>query len=158
MPVVDEEINPKSGSRQVVDTARPVGDVPKYEAVVGAANGREDVGEDQGVHEEALRELEGHALGVRGAYAPHALVDLEVVVARQDGDGGVQRRIVEYGFRDLVLDEPLRCRPRPRPDHRLAASGALLGLGHGCGSTGKKDAPAAVTLTAAAKTPPAKHK
>lgn len=46
----------------------------------GAAEGGDDIGEDEGVHEEALRELESDARGSSGAYAPDTLVDLEVVV------------------------------------------------------------------------------
>ena len=51
-----------------------------------------EVGEDD---EEALRELECHALCSAGEYTPNALVDLEVVVRREHGDCGVQNRIVK---------------------------------------------------------------
>lgn len=51
------------------------------------SEGLDDVGDDEGVHKEAFGELESHALSVGGAYAPDALVDFEVVVGRQEGDG-----------------------------------------------------------------------
>lgn len=105
---VDEEVGVEGLGGEVVDAARAVSGVTEDEALGGAAEGGEDVGEDEGVHEEALRELEGDARGVRGADAPDAFVDLEVVVGGEEAYGGVERRVVEYGVRDLAPDEPLR--------------------------------------------------
>ena len=82
MAVVDEEVGAEGGGGEVVDAARTVGDVAEDETDVHGGEGGEDVGEDERVHEEALRKLEGDALGSRGENAPHALVDLEVVVGR----------------------------------------------------------------------------
>ena len=80
--------------------------------------GGEDVREDEGVHEEALRELEGDALGVGGERAPDALVDLEVVVGGEEGDGGVEGWVVEDGIGDLALHEALWCASCPS-QHRF---------------------------------------
>ncbi|RYR72842.1 hypothetical protein Ahy_A02g007061 [Arachis hypogaea] len=63
--------------------------------------GSEDVGEREGVHEEALGELKSNALGAGGKNTPNAFVDLEVVVVRENGDGGVEGRVVEDGIGDL---------------------------------------------------------
>ncbi|RYR72840.1 hypothetical protein Ahy_A02g007059 [Arachis hypogaea] len=70
--------------------------------------GSEDLGEREGVHEEALGELKGNALGAGGKNAPNAFVDLKVVVVKENGDGGVEGRVVEEGIGDLVLQKPLR--------------------------------------------------
>lgn len=93
--VVNEEIGAEGEGGEVVDAAGAVGDVAEDEAVGNGGEGGEDVGEDKRVHEEALGELEGDALGSRGEDAPDALVDLEVVVGRENGDGGVEKRVVE---------------------------------------------------------------
>ncbi|KAK2993694.1 hypothetical protein RJ640_027046 [Escallonia rubra] len=54
------------------------------------------------VHQEALGELEGDAIRGGGLDAPDGLVDLEVVVCGEGGDGGVESGVVEDGVRDLV--------------------------------------------------------
>lgn len=107
---VDEQVHVERASGQVVDAARAVGDVAEDEAVRDGGEGGEDVGDDERVHQEALRELERDARGVRGAHAPDDLVDLEVVVRRQQGDGGVERRVVEDGVGDLAPHKTLRPR------------------------------------------------
>ncbi|XP_015950233.3 uncharacterized protein LOC107475126, partial [Arachis duranensis] len=70
--------------------------------------GSEDVGEREEVHEEALGELKGNALGAGIKNAPNAFVDLEVVVVRENGDGGVEGRVIEDGIGDSVLHKLLR--------------------------------------------------
>ncbi|GAB4836134.1 hypothetical protein Ancab_001049 [Ancistrocladus abbreviatus] len=93
--MVDEEVGSKRSGSKVVDATGAVGDVAEDEALVGAREGLEDVGENQGVHQEALGELEGHALGLGGEDAVDAPVDLEVVVGREERDGGIQCGITE---------------------------------------------------------------
>lgn len=94
MAVVYEEVRRERRGGEVVDAAGAVGDVAEDETVGGGSEGGEDIDDDEGVHEEALRELQGDALCSRGAYAPNALVNLEVVVGWEEGDGGVESRIV----------------------------------------------------------------
>lgn len=106
--VVDEEVGAKRGGGEVVDAAGAVGDVAEDEAVRGPAEGGDDVGEGEGIHKEALGELEGDARRGRGANAPDALVDFEVVVGREEGYRGVEVGVVEDGVWDLALHEPLR--------------------------------------------------
>lgn len=105
MAVVDEEVGAERGGGEVVDAAGAVGDVTKYKAGLDGGEGGEDVGEDEGVHEEALGELEGDALGARGEHAPEGFVDLEVVVGGEEGDGGSKGGVGGDGVGDLVLDE-----------------------------------------------------
>lgn len=93
--VVDEKVGAEGGGSEVVDAASAVGNVAEDVAVGDGGEGGEDVGEGERVHEEALRELECHALCSAGEYTPNALVDLEVVVRREHGDCGVQNRIVK---------------------------------------------------------------
>lgn len=93
--VVNEEIGAESNGGEVVDATGTVGDVTEDKAVRDASEGGEDVGEDERVHEQALGELEGHALRPGGQDAPDAFVNLEVVVGREDGYGGVEKRVVE---------------------------------------------------------------
>jgi len=57
-------------------------------------------------------------LGVGGDRAPHALVDLEVVVGGEERDGGVEGWVVEDGIRDLALHEALWRRSYPS-QHRF---------------------------------------
>lgn len=95
MPVVDKQVGAESGRGEVVDAAGSVGDVTEDEAVRGSGEGGEDVGEGEGVHEETLGKLDGDAFGVGGFDAPDALVDLEVVDGREEGDGGVEGCVVE---------------------------------------------------------------
>lgn len=92
--VVNEEVGGEGGGGEVIDAAGAVGDIGEDVAVGDIGEGGEDVGEGEGVHEEALRELKGEALGAGGEDAPHRLVNLEVVVGREDGYGGVQKRVV----------------------------------------------------------------
>ena len=106
--VVDEEVGGERNGGEVVDTTSAVGDVTEDVAAVDGGEGSEDVGEREGVHEEALGELKGNALGAGGKNAPNAFVDLEVVVVRENGDGGVEGGVVEDGIGDLVLHKPLR--------------------------------------------------
>lgn len=87
--VVNKEIGAQGGGGEVVDAAGAVGDVSEDEDGGDVSEGGEDVGDGEGVEEEALGELEGHALGAHGEYAPHRFVDFEGVVGRQEGDGGV---------------------------------------------------------------------
>lgn len=105
MAVVNEKVGIQGGGGEVVDAAGAVSDVAEDEAVGGVGEGCEDVGEDTGVHEEAFRELESKTLCSGGADAPHAFVDLEVVVLWEESDGGVERRVVEDGVWDLALHE-----------------------------------------------------
>jgi len=93
--VVDEEVGIEGGGGEVVDAAGAVGDVAEDVAVGDGGEGGEDVGEGKRVHEKALGELEGDALGARGEHAPNGLVNLEVVVGGEDGDGGVEKWVVE---------------------------------------------------------------
>lgn len=114
MAEVHEQVYVERARGQVVDAASAVGDVAEDEAVGDGGESGEDVGYDERVHEEALRELESYAGGVRGAYAPDDFVNLEAVVGRKERNGGVQRRVVEDGVGDLVLHESLRPRFRLR--------------------------------------------
>lgn len=58
-------------------------------------------------------------------------MDLEVVVGREKGDGGVQRGVVEDGVGDLVLHEALR--PRSGRRRRLMLLYEEVGWGFvGC--------------------------
>lgn len=107
---VHEEVDVERARGEVVDAAGAVGDVAEDEAVGDGGEGGEDVGDDERVHEEALRELESDAGGVRGARAPDDFVDLEIVVGWEEGDGGVERGVVEEGVGDLVLHEALGSR------------------------------------------------
>lgn len=91
---VDQEVGRECGSGEVVDATSAVRDVAEDEAVSGGREGLEDVGDDEGIHEESLGELKGDALCTGGADSPNALVDFKVIVGRQDGDGGIQSRIV----------------------------------------------------------------
>lgn len=93
--VVNEEIGAERDGGEVVDATSAVGDVAEDEAVGDIGEGGEDVGEYEGIHEEALGELKGDALGGGGEDAPDRFVDLEVVVGRENGDGGIERRVVE---------------------------------------------------------------
>lgn len=110
MTVMNEEVSSERGGREVVDAAGTVGYIAEYKTVSDVGEGGKDVREDEGIHEEAFGQLEGDALGVSGAEAPDALVDLEVVVGGEEGDGGVEGGIVEDGTRDLVLNETFRHR------------------------------------------------
>lgn len=107
--VVDEEVGAEGGGRKVVNAAGAVGDIAEDEALGDGGEGGEYVGEDQGVHEEAFRQLEGDALGVGGTNPPDALVDLKVVVGGEQGDGGVERCVFEDGVRYWALHKTLRC-------------------------------------------------
>lgn len=93
--VVDEEVGAEGGGSEVVDAAGTVGDVTEDVAVGDGGEGGEDIGEGKRVHEEALGELEGNALGSGGEDAPDGLVYLEVVIGRENGYGGVEKRIIE---------------------------------------------------------------
>lgn len=93
--VVDEEVRTEGGGGEVVDAAGAVGDVAEDVAMGDGGEGGEDVGEGKRVHEETLWKLEGDALGARGEHAPNGLVNLEVVVGGKDGDGGVEKWVVE---------------------------------------------------------------
>lgn len=78
--VVNEEVGGECGGGEVVDAASAVGDVAEDEAGFDGGEGSEDVGKDEGVHEEAFGELESDALGVCGEDSVDRFVDLEVVV------------------------------------------------------------------------------
>lgn len=82
MAEMDEEISGKSCGGKVVDATRAVSHVAEDETVSGGSESGEYIGDDEGVHEETLGELEGDALGTRSANAPYALVDFKVVVLR----------------------------------------------------------------------------
>lgn len=126
-----EEVRVERARREVVDAAGPVGDVAEDEAVRDGGECGEDVGDDEGVHEEAFGELKRHARRVGGTRPPDDLVDLEVVVGREKGDGGVQRGVVEDGVGDLVLHEALR--PRSGRRRRLMLLYEEVGWGFvGC--------------------------
>lgn len=58
---VNEEVGVEGLGGEVVDAARAVSRVAQNEALAGASEGGEDVGENQRVHQEALRQLESHA-------------------------------------------------------------------------------------------------
>lgn len=92
--VVYEEVGRERRGGEVVDAAGAVGYVAENETVGGGSERGEDIDDDEGVHKEALWELQSYALGRRGADAPNALVNLEVVVGWEEGDGGVESRIV----------------------------------------------------------------
>lgn len=82
MAVVNEKISAKRGGREVVDATSAVCNVGEDENVGSRGVGAEDVGEREGVHEEAFRELQGDARG-RGGERENAVdgfVDFEVVV------------------------------------------------------------------------------
>lgn len=94
MTEVDQEVGREGGGGEVVDATSAVRDVAEDEAVSGGREGLDDIGDDEGIHEESLGELKGDALCTGGAGSPNALVDFKVIVGRQDGDGGIQSRIV----------------------------------------------------------------
>lgn len=73
-----------------------------------AGESGEYISENKRIHKQALRELKGETLGSGGADAPDTLVDLQVVVGGQQGDGGVQRWVVEDSVWDLVFHETFR--------------------------------------------------
>lgn len=89
MTVVNKEISAERNGGEVVDAASAVGDVAEDEAVRNAGEGGEDVGESKRVHEETFRELKSDALSAGGEDARDAFVNLEDVVGRENGDGGV---------------------------------------------------------------------
>ncbi|RYR72843.1 hypothetical protein Ahy_A02g007062 isoform A [Arachis hypogaea] len=77
----------------VKKSSRPVTRISVSSGVYGhGGEGNEDVGERKGVHEEALGELKGNALGGGGKNVPNAFVDLEVVVLMENGDGIIEGR------------------------------------------------------------------
>lgn len=80
MSVVDQEVGVEGRGGEVVDAAGAVGDVTEDEAVGGAGEGEEDVGEVERVHEESFGELKGDAVGAGGEDPVHAFVHFEVVV------------------------------------------------------------------------------
>lgn len=94
MAEVHQEVNVKRAPGKVLHAASAVGDIAEDDAVRNAGEGSEDVGDDQRVHQETLGELQRYPRGVRGANAPHDLVNLEVIVRRQQGNGGVQRGVL----------------------------------------------------------------
>lgn len=100
--VVNKQITAKGASGKVVDAACAVGHVAHDQGGGAGAEAREDVGDGGGEEEQALGELQGNGGGARGADAMDAFVDLEVVVGRQEGDGGVDVGVVEDGVGDGV--------------------------------------------------------
>lgn len=107
--VVDEEVGLECGGSEVVEAAGAVGGVGEDEDVFGAGGGgAENVGEREGVHKEAIRELEGNTAGRRGDDAVDGLVDLEVVVEGEEGGGGFEGWVRQDLRRNLVLHVPLR--------------------------------------------------
>lgn len=105
--VMDEEISVHCRGREVVHAASAVGDVTKDETFIDRGKFLEDIAKNEGVHEEAFRELEGYALGAGGADAPDGFVDFKVVIGGQEGDGGIESRIGTDGIWDLGFEEPL---------------------------------------------------
>lgn len=66
MAVMDEEVGAEGGGGEVIDAAGAVSDVAENEAVRSVTESGEDIGEDEGIHEKALGELEGDAGGAGG--------------------------------------------------------------------------------------------
>lgn len=87
--VVNEEFSAEGGSGEVVDAAGTVCDVTKDEDGGHVGKGIEDVGENEGEHEEAFRELEGDAGGGEREDSVDGFVDFEGVVRGEEGDSGV---------------------------------------------------------------------
>lgn len=91
MAVVDEEVGGERPGGAVSEAAGPVGGVGEDEDVVVSAGlevGREEVRQWEREKEQALGELQRHAAGGRGPYAVRRLVELKVVVGREEGGGG----------------------------------------------------------------------
>lgn len=93
--IVNQKIGAEGDGGEVIDATRAIGDVTEDETFRDIGEGGEDVGENKRVHEETLRELEGDAVGASGEDAPERFVDLEVVVGRENGDSGIERRVVK---------------------------------------------------------------
>lgn len=88
---MNEEVSAECGGGEIVDATSAIGDVSEDEDIGGVGEGAEDVGESEGVHQEAFGELKSDAFGGgrKREDAVDAFVDFEVVVGREDGDGGV---------------------------------------------------------------------
>lgn len=93
--VVDEQVAAHGAGGVVVDAAGAVGDVAHDEGLDTRAELGEDVGDGGGEEEEALRHLQGDLLGARGADAVDGFGNFEAVVGGEDGDGGLECRIIE---------------------------------------------------------------
>ena len=59
MAIMDEEVGTKGRGSKVVNTTRTIGDITKDEAVGDGGEGGKDIREDERIHEEAFRQLEG---------------------------------------------------------------------------------------------------
>lgn len=137
--VVDEEVGGESGGSEVIDAAGAIGWITKDGDIDGVGGeGSDDIGDGEGVHEEAIGELEDNTASRGGSDAVEGLVDLEFVVAGKDGDGGIEGGVREEEVRNLGLHEALRqwllLRSRVRVWERGGeeSSGALVGI-HGGG-------------------------
>ena len=100
--IVDKQVATEGAGGEVVDAACAVGHVAHDQGGGAGAEAREDVGDGGGEEEQALGKLQGDGGGARGADAMDAFVDLEVVVRRQEGDGGVDVGVVEDRVGDRV--------------------------------------------------------
>lgn len=89
MTEVDQEVSRKRRGGEIVNATCTVSNVAEDEAVSDRSEGLENIRDDERVHQKAFRELESNALSSGGAHSPDALVNLEIVVRRQKGDGGV---------------------------------------------------------------------
>jgi hypothetical protein len=92
--VVDEHVAAECSGGVVVDAAGAVGDVAHDDDLNPGAKLGQDVGDGGGEEEEAFGHLESDLFGAGGADAVDALVELEIVVAGEEGDGFVDGGVV----------------------------------------------------------------
>ena len=95
MGVVHEEVAAERAGGVVVDAAGAVGDVGHDEGFCGGAELGQDVGDGGGEEEEAFRHLQSHLFRTRRTDSVDGLVELEVVILWEKGDGLVDGRVVE---------------------------------------------------------------
>lgn len=107
--IVDEEVGGECGGREVIEAAGAVGGVAEDEDFVEASVGGrlEDVGDGKGVHEEAIGELERGATRAGRSDAVDGLMDLEVIVGRKEGGGGVDGGIGKDRLGDVRFHKAL---------------------------------------------------
>lgn len=100
--VVYQQIASQRSRGEVVDTACTIRHVSHNQRGYARAKLRQDVRYRRREEEQSLRELEGDGLGARGADSVDAFVDFEVVVGREEGNGGVDVGVVEDRVGDCV--------------------------------------------------------
>lgn len=102
MGVVDEQVTSQRTRGEVVNAARAVCDIAHDQGGGVRAEAREDVGDGGGEEEQTLGELQGDVPGARRSDTVDAFVDFEVVVGREESDGGVDVWVMQDGVGDRV--------------------------------------------------------